>query len=41
MLLEVALPTGIDDATLDEILAGVAQELGVDVSARAAGADVL
>src|SRR3954447_9038081 len=41
MLLDVALPPAIDDATLDEILAGVAQELGVDVSARPAGADVL
>jgi glycine cleavage system transcriptional repressor len=41
MLIEVALPPGVGDADLDDALGSVARELGVDVSARPAGADVL
>jgi glycine cleavage system transcriptional repressor len=41
MLIEVTLPAGLDDATLEGALGRVAAELGVDVSARASGADVL
>jgi glycine cleavage system transcriptional repressor len=41
MLLEVALPPGLDEAALEELLAGVAAEQGVDVSVRPAGGDVL
>ncbi len=41
MLLEVTLPPSFDDAALDELLARVGRELGVDVSARALDGDVL
>jgi glycine cleavage system transcriptional repressor len=41
MLLEVALPPGLDGAALEELLARVAAEQGVDVSVRPAGGDVL
>ena len=41
MLLEVALPPGLDEAGLEELLARVAGEQGVDVSVRAVGGDVL
>lgn len=41
MLLEVALPPSLDKAALDELLARVGQELGVDVSARVLDRDVL
>ena len=41
MLLDVALPPSLDNATLDELLARVGQELGVDVSARVLDRDVL
>jgi glycine cleavage system transcriptional repressor len=41
MLLEVSLPSQLDDAGLEELLAGVAQAQGVDVSARALDGDVL
>jgi glycine cleavage system transcriptional repressor len=41
MLLEVALPTGLDEADLEQLLAAVADEQGVDVSLRPAGGDVL
>ena len=41
MLLEVALPPGLDEAALEGLLAGVGEEQGVDVSVRAVGGDVL
>jgi glycine cleavage system transcriptional repressor len=41
MLLEVALPAGVDEPALEALLARVAEEQGVDVSVRAAGGDVL
>lgn len=41
MLLDVTLPPSVDEAALDELLARVGQELGVDVSARALDRDVL
>jgi glycine cleavage system transcriptional repressor len=41
MLLEVALPPGLDEADLDELLAAVAREQGVDVSARPLDAEPL
>jgi glycine cleavage system transcriptional repressor len=41
MLLEVTLPPGLDDEGLEELLARVAGEQGVDVSVRAVGGDVL
>ena len=41
MLLEVALPPELDEAGLEELLAGVAEEQGVDVSVRPADGDVL
>jgi hypothetical protein len=41
MLLEVALPTGMDEAALEETLGRASRELGVDVSVRALDADVL
>jgi predicted amino acid-binding ACT domain protein len=41
MLLDVALPPSLDNAALDELLARVGQELGVDVSARVLDRDVL
>ena len=41
MLLDVALPTSLDNAALDQLLARVGQELGVDVSARVLDRDVL
>ena len=41
MLLEVALPEGLDEAGLDALLARVADEQGVDVSVRAHDDDVL
>ena len=41
MLLDVALPPSLDKAALDELLARVGQELGVDVSARELDRDVL
>ena len=41
MLLEVTLPPTLDNAALDELLARVEQELGVDVSARVLDRDVL
>ena len=41
MLLEVALPATLDEAGLEELLAGVAEEQGVDVSVRPVDGDVL
>jgi len=41
MLLEVTLPSSLDPALLEETLARVAEEQGVDVSVRAADGDVL
>ena len=41
MLLEVALPANLDEAGLEELLAGVAEEQGVDVSVRPVDGDVL
>ena len=41
MLLEVALPASLDEAALEGLLAGVAEEQGVDVSVRPADGDVL
>jgi glycine cleavage system transcriptional repressor len=41
MLLEVALPGGLDEAGLERLLARVAEEQGVDVSVRAVDGDVL
>ena len=41
MLLEVALPDGLDEGGLDTLLARVAAEQGVDVSVRAVDGDVL
>jgi len=41
MLLEVALPVGIDEAGLEATLAGVADAQGVDVSVRALDGDAL
>jgi len=41
MLLEVALPPTLDEAGLEELLAGVAEEQGVDVSVRPVDGDVL
>ena len=41
MLLDVTLPPSVDEAALDELLARVGQELGVDVSARTLDRDVL
>jgi glycine cleavage system transcriptional repressor len=41
MLLEVALPEGLDEPALEALLAGVAEEQGVDVSVRPADGDVL
>jgi len=41
MLLEVALPDGLDEAGVEGVLAKVAAEQGVDVSVRAIDADVL
>ena len=41
MLLEVALPRGLDEAALDRLLAAVGEEQGVDVSVRPVGGDVL
>ena len=41
MLLEVSLPPGLDDSGLDKLLARVAHDQGVDVSARALDGDVL
>jgi glycine cleavage system transcriptional repressor len=41
MLLDVTLPPSLDEAALDELLARVGQQLGVDVSVRALNRDVL
>jgi glycine cleavage system transcriptional repressor len=41
MLLEVALPAELDEAGLEELLARVGAEQGVDVSVRAVDGDVL
>jgi glycine cleavage system transcriptional repressor len=41
MLLEVALPAGLDEAGIAGVLARVAEEQGVDVSVHAADGDVL
>jgi glycine cleavage system transcriptional repressor len=41
MLLDVSLPDGLDEATLESALDGVAREQGVDVSVRPADGDVL
>jgi glycine cleavage system transcriptional repressor len=41
MLLEVTLPAGLEETGLEESLAKVAAEQGVDVSVRAVDADVL
>ncbi len=41
MLLEVALPAALDEAALEQLLAGVAEEQGVDLSVRASDGDVL
>jgi glycine cleavage system transcriptional repressor len=41
MLLEVALPSALDEAGLEELLAHVAEEQGVDVSVRSVDGDVL
>jgi glycine cleavage system transcriptional repressor len=41
MLLEVSLPSGFDEAALEELLAAVAEEQGVDVSSRPLAGDVL
>jgi glycine cleavage system transcriptional repressor len=41
MLLEVALPEGLDEPGLEALLAAVAEEQGVDVSVRPADGDVL
>jgi predicted amino acid-binding ACT domain protein len=41
MLLEVALPAGLDEAGVEEALSTVGAEQGVDVSMRAIDADVL
>jgi glycine cleavage system transcriptional repressor len=41
MLLEVTLPPSLEETALDELLARVGRELGVDVSARALDGDVL
>jgi glycine cleavage system transcriptional repressor len=41
MLLEVALPSTLDEAGLETLLAGVAEEQGVDVSVRPLDGDVL
>jgi glycine cleavage system transcriptional repressor len=41
MLLDVTLPASLDETALDELLARVGRELGVDVSARALDGDVL
>jgi glycine cleavage system transcriptional repressor len=41
MLLEVALPPSLDEDALEELLAAVAEEQGVDVSVRAVGGDAL
>jgi glycine cleavage system transcriptional repressor len=41
MLLDVTLPPSVNEAALDELLARVGRELGVDVSARALDRDVL
>jgi glycine cleavage system transcriptional repressor len=41
MLLEVALPATLEEADLDALLADVASELGVDISARPIDADIL
>jgi glycine cleavage system transcriptional repressor len=41
MLLEVALPPGLDEAALERLLVGVGEEQGVDVSVRPVGSDVL
>jgi len=41
MLLEVALPSALDEAHLEELLARVAEEQGVDVSMRPVDGDVL
>ena len=41
MLLEVALPSTLDEAGLEELLERVAEEQGMDVSVRALDGDVL
>lgn len=41
MLLEVTLPPGMEEAGLEELLARVAEEQGVDVSVRALDGDLL
>jgi glycine cleavage system transcriptional repressor len=41
MLLEVSLPPGVDEAGLEQLLAGVGEEQGVDVSVRPLDGDVL
>ena len=41
MLLEVTLPASLDEAGLEQLLAGVAEQQGVDVSVRPADGDVL
>jgi glycine cleavage system transcriptional repressor len=41
MLLDVTLPDGLDEAGLEELLARVAAEQGVDASARPLDGDVL
>jgi glycine cleavage system transcriptional repressor len=41
MLLEVTLPATLDEAGLETLLAGVAEEQGVDVSVRPLDGDVL
>jgi glycine cleavage system transcriptional repressor len=41
MLLEVTLPPALDEAGLEELLAHVAEEQGVDVSVRTLDGDVL
>ena len=41
MLLEVTLPAALDEAALEELLAAVAEQQGVDVSVRPVDGDVL
>jgi glycine cleavage system transcriptional repressor len=41
MLLDVSVPPALDEDALEALLAATADELGVDVSARAVDADVL
>jgi glycine cleavage system transcriptional repressor len=41
MLLEVSLPGGLDEPALEQLLARVAEEQGVDVSVRPVDGDVL